>query len=621
MTKIDDAALGRLLLERGLIAPDEFHEAETLRKSSGKPLSEILVEKSMLSPVQLQDALAALQKRVRFCPECKGPVYVPRMMTEGERCPRCLGPIQWQEESVVAQIRDLDSIVQLTHDELPPEVQAARGIPGRLFGKYVLLDEVGKGGAGVVYKAWDTMLADYVALKFIREQAHNKKLPGSVEAKRQRQEQILDLLQEARAALRLRHEHIVAVRDIGRIEQQFYIAMDFIEGRTLAEHIHSSQSRGLPSPLYEDPAFYLGAIRDVCTALHYAHTFPKPIVHCDLKPGNILMAKTGNAFVMDFGLARVLGGPPTGEGEEKVRGTPAYMAPEQLSGRTEDISVRTDVYAIGATLYELLAGRPIFTGEPLSILVQAMRNLPERPTDVVRKSKSSKGHDSTKILMKISKLEEICLKCLARDPSMRYPSTREVAGELSTVLTAIEAGRETGMVPQRVLEAQERSELHRIDGHITRFDLDSALQETKELAKKRDTTHIRERVDDRRRQVELMSQLRERLVGELNKQRPSFAEFQIGPERFQNVEVLKATAKKLYLLVKDDSQDVEWSRLPAEQVVAMAEAVKLSSPEDRLALGILCHHALLPQQALRYLNSLGGTPFEMEGKRVLESTA
>src|SRR4029077_20910639 len=223
-------------------------------------------------------------------------------------------------------------------------------------------------------------------------------------------------------------------RDIGRIDQQFYIAMDFIEGRTLAEHIHSAQSRGLPSPLYEDPAFYLGAIRDVCNALHYAHTFPKPIVHCDLKPGNILMAKTGTAYVMDFGLARVRGGPPTGDCEEKVRGTPAYMAPEQLSGRNEDISVRTDVYAVGATLYEMLAGRPIFTGEPLSILVQAMRNLPEKPTDVVRKAGVKATNECTKMLMKTPKLGEICLKCLAREPKDRFATTRDVAGELSTVL-------------------------------------------------------------------------------------------------------------------------------------------------------------------------------------------
>jgi serine/threonine protein kinase len=620
MSPIDDDALAKMLLERGLLAPEEFHEAQELRKTLGKPLPEILVEKSMLNPVQLQDAMAALQKRVRFCPECKGPVFVPRIMPEGERCPRCMGPIQWQEESIVAQIRDLDSIVQLTHDELPPEVQFARTIPGRLFGKYVLLDEVGKGGAGVVVKAWDTMLADFVALKFIREQ-HNRKAPGSVEARKQRQEQILDLLQEARAALRLRHDHIVAVRDIGRIDQQFYIAMDFIEGRTLAEHIHAAQSRGLPSPLYEDPVFYLGAVRDVCNALHYAHTFPKPIVHCDLKPGNILMAKSGTAFVMDFGLARVLGGPPTGDGDEKVRGTPAYMAPEQLSGRIEDISVRTDVYAIGATLYELLAGRPIFTGEPLSILVQAMRNLPEKPTDVVRKSSSKGTHDSTKMLTKISKLEGVCLKCLARDPKERFASTRDVAEELSMVLAALEAGRETGMVPQRVLEAQERSEIHRIDGHITRFDLDSAMQETRVLAQKRDATRVRERLEGRRRQVDLMNQLRERLVARLNAQRPFFKDFAMTGEKVQDVEILKATTKKLFILQKERPLDVEWSKLPAEQVIAMAEAVKLSEPEDRLALGILCHHALLAVQALRYLNSLGGTALEAEARRILASTA
>jgi serine/threonine protein kinase len=297
------------------------------------------------------------------------------------------------------------------------------------------------------------------------------------------------------------------------------------------------------------------------------------------------------------------------------------MAPEQLSGKTEDISVRTDIYAIGATVYELLAGRPIFTGEPLAILVQAMRNLPERPTDVVRKSKNKGTHDSTKILTKMSKLEEVCLKCLARDPKDRYASTRAVAEELSTVLAAIEAGRERGMVPQRVLEAQERSEIHRIDDHITKFDLDSAMDETKVLEKKRDATRVRERLDDRRRQVDLMNSFRERLIAQLNAQRPSFPEFVLRGEKALDIEILKATPKKLFILQKDLPQDIEWSKLSAEQVVKMAEAVKLGSPEDRLALGILCHHALLASQALRYLTSLDGTPFADEAKRILASTA
>ena len=617
---VDDASLGKMLQERGLLSPEEFAEAEAARLATGKPLAEVLVLKSLLSPVQVTDAIAALNKRVRFCPECKVPVHVTRLMTEGERCPRCLGPVVWHEQSHVEQIRDIETIVQLTKDELPSEVQAARTMPGRLFGKYVLLQEVGKGGAGVVYKAWDTMVADYVALKFIREREEAKKPAWSKDSTRLRQEQILDLLQEARAALRLRHEHIVAVRDIGRIEQQFYIAMDFVEGRTLAEHIRDSQARGLLSPLYERPALILGMMRDVANALHYAHTFPKPIVHCDLKPGNILVGRNGTAFVMDFGLARALGKHRADDSEKKVRGTPAYMAPEQLSGRNEEIGVRTDVYAIGATLYELLAGRPVFVGEPLSILVQAMRSTPERPTDVLRKS-GTKNSDSTKVLLKISRLEEVCLKCLSREVKDRYASARDVAEELATVLAAIGTGKEDGMVPDRLLQAQERSELQQIDAKITRFDLAKALQETRELERKRDTTWIRHRIEDRRRQLELLEQFRGRLVAALNAQRPALPQFTLDTETLKDVEVLKGTPRKLFLLVDDLPRDVDWSRLPVEQVAALAEACHVTGDEDRLAIGILCHHGKKPILAMKYLSSLAGTGLGEQAQRILESTA
>jgi serine/threonine protein kinase len=566
----------------------------------------------------VQDAVAALQKQVRFCPECKVPVFVPRLMAEGERCPRCLGPVSYQEEAVVAQIQDLESIVQLTKDDLPPEVQHARTIAGRLFGKYVLLEELGKGGAGVVQKAWDTMLGEYVALKFIRELRHAS--DSAAENKKARQEQILDLLQEARAALRLRHEHIVAVRDLGRIDQQYYIAMDYVEGRTLAEHIRDSTARGRFTPLYEDPAFYLRVMRDVTNAIHYAHTFPKPIVHCDLKPGNILIAKTGVAYVMDFGLARVLGDRRGGDADEKVRGTPSYMAPEQLSGNNETIGPRTDVYALGAILYELLAGRPVFVGEPLAILLQATRSMPERPTAVARKKQE--GHkDSTKILMKVSKLEELCLRCLAKEPRERYGSAREVAEELEGVIEALEAGKERNMVPPRVLEAQERSEIHKVDEHMTRFDLEQALQETATLEKKRESERVQEHLADRRRQVLLLEQLQARLVGRLNAERPTFPEFKIAAETIKGLEVLKATHKKLYVLAAELPRELPWSQIGTPQIVSMAQAMKLMEPEDRLALGILCHHARLLDQASTFLQSLFGSSFEAEARRILQSTA
>jgi serine/threonine protein kinase len=616
----DDAAFGKFLLDRGLLAPEEYEEAERERRASGRPLAEILVARKYLNPVQVADAAAAMNRRVRFCASCRGPAYVTRLMEEGERCPRCLGPLEWQAEAVVAQIRDLDKLVQLTRDELPPDVQAARSVPGRIFGKYILLQEVGRGGAGVVHKAWDTMLAEYVALKFVRD-------PGPAagsdrEARRAREERILDLLQEARAALRLRHEHIVAVRDLGRVGDQFYIAMDYVEGRTLADDIREAQRRGLLSPLYEDPVFYLGVVRDVANAIHYAHTFPRPIVHCDLKPGNILLSAAGAAYVMDFGLARALGRGPaeSGEADERVRGTPSYMAPEQLSGRTDRIGPWTDVYALGATLYELLAGRPPFTGEPLDVLVRALREDPERPTDVARRASEGAGRDSTKILTGLSKLEEICLRSLAREPSDRYGSARQVAEELGRVIEAVEAGHEKGFVPPRLKEAQERAEIRRVDEEITHLRLEEAERQLEKLRGRRDTTRMRHRLSDLRQQMAFVEGFRGRLVERLNVARPTFARLELFSGPLEGVEVLKATSRKIYLLVGEVPREAEWSAFPAAQVADMAEAVGLTAPADRLALGILCHHARQADRALAYLRSLAGTEYE-EAARQVTATA
>jgi hypothetical protein len=196
-----------------------------------------------------------------------------------------------------------------------------------------------------------------------------------------------------------------------------------------------------------------------------------------------------------------------------------------------------------------------------------------------------------------------------------------VAEELETVLEAIEAGRDRDMVPPRVLEAQERSEVRRVDEHMTRMDLDSALRETETMARRRDGSRVKGRLEDRRRQVEILRTLRERLVEKLNAVRPVFDSFEADAAILKGVEILKATAAKLYVLAGDASRELAWSALSCSQVVAMAERVALKEPEDRFALGILCHHGRAHSLALRFLSSLSGTPFDAEAKRILQSSS
>ncbi|MBI2930527.1 MAG: serine/threonine protein kinase [Planctomycetes bacterium] len=614
---MDEAKLGRLLLERGLLSQEEYDDATRLSQATGRPLGAILVEKSYLSRVQVEDAIAVIEKRMRFCGRCNIAVYVPVVTPEGERCSRCENLLEWREVVAGPQVQELESIVQLTKDDLPQDVATARAIPSRIFGKYILLEELGKGGSGVVQKAWDSMIGEYVALKFMREPSS---VPNSVEeAKKQRKAKILDLLQEARAALRLRHEHIVAIRDVGRISGQFYISMEYIEGDTLSDHIRAAQTRGRLSSLYEDPLFYLKGLLDVANAIHYAHTFPKPIVHCDLKPSNILISVSGCAYVMDFGLARALNVPR--EDDQFVRGTPSYMAPEQLTGRSEDIGIWTDVYGLGGILYELLTGQAVFTGETPDILARTMRDPPQRPSELVRATPEARRHDTTQILTKFTKLETICLRCLAKDPRDRYPTVRMFAEDLESVVAALERrpGNDTDVVPPKLREAQARAEFRRVDDHITQLNLEAALSEADRLNQKRDDTVARDWVADRRKQVQILERFRERLVQFINERRPKLASLQLVGATLGASEILKATPRKLVVFHREKPMEIDWGGLAPAQVVALAELTQMAEPEDRLALGIFCRHARLLENSIGYLTSLIGTALEPAARQFLSA--
>jgi serine/threonine-protein kinase len=213
-------------------------------------------------------------------------------------------------------------------DDVPPSLRA--------WDRYRILALLGVGGMGRVYRAEDPQLRRQVALKFLR---------GGDPALEMRFEH------EAQAQARVQHRNVCAVYEVGRHDGQPYIAMQLINGRTLREVAPDLSLREK-----------VQVMRDVADAVHLAHK--QALVHRDVKPANILVERTEGAwvpYVTDFGLARDMSGPGMTQAGAII-GTPQYMAPEQARGELEKLDARTDVYGLGATLYDLLAGAPPFPG-------------------------------------------------------------------------------------------------------------------------------------------------------------------------------------------------------------------------------------------------------------------
>lgn len=337
---------------------------------------------------------------VATCPHCGAPLEG----AAGGLCPRCLmelgvrlntaalralaakprpgGHLEFQRNEAVAPRGAAESVVRLP----------------RLFGDYELLEEIARGGMGAVYKARQRSLNRCVAVKMVLGG------PFASAAATER------FLAEAQAAASLQHPNIVAIHQVGEQEGQPFFSMDLVEGKSLGEMLREGPFEPRRAARY---------LKTIAEAVHYAHQ--KGILHRDLKPSNVLVDATDEPRITDFGLAKRL----TDDGDltvsGQVLGSPNFMAPEQAQGLQCDVGPRSDIYSLGALLYHLLTGRPPFQAATLTeVLRQVVASDPAPP----RMLNPSLPRD----------LETICLKCLEKEVSRRYPTARELAHELQRFL-------------------------------------------------------------------------------------------------------------------------------------------------------------------------------------------
>src|SRR5881398_2671253 len=333
----------------------------------------------------------------RFCAKCGA--EIPADAPEGG-CPGCLlatglgllsdAPVAAGDNGGSAENVEANAAVAASHSK--KSARAAEML-GEL-GDYELLEEVGRGGQGVVFRARQKSLNRTVALKVISlgqwaSKAHLKRFR-----------------REAEAAASLDHSGIVPIYEVGERDGSCYFSMKLIEGGQL-DDVAKRESMPIRRAVE--------LIAKVARTVHYAHDHS--ILHRDIKPGNILLDQKGEPHLTDFGLARLVEMESTMTRTLDVLGTPSYMAPEQAVGNNAAISSATDVYGIGAVLYQLLTGHPPFAGGTTYETIKLLEDTEPRPP---RSLNPKIDRD----------LSTICLKCLEKDPKRRYASALALAEDL-----------------------------------------------------------------------------------------------------------------------------------------------------------------------------------------------
>jgi DNA-binding response OmpR family regulator len=443
--------LGRILVGKGFASEFQVNQALKLQGRLVEaglkpvpPLGSILIKRGYLTREALDTALQLQNFMLYRCPECTEAFGIPSIPGRSIlACPRC-------KEEIPALFGKMAEAMRLVLEEaagahvvpIPEEVLEAAEKPNRDFGKYLLLRPAGRGGSGEVWRAWQKDANRIVALKILpRGTEGPPKAPGTPFGD---PEAVKRFFVEAKAISELSHPSIVPLYEYGTFDGSFFYATRFIDGVSLDTLLRGPlQSSDLektplegwtaPGPAPDDiseatPArrlplrFSLEIVRSVALALDHAHQ--RGVCHRDVKPGNILVDRSGKPWLIDFGLARVarIGDPAYEKGV--VVGTPFYMPPEQALGDMEQVDALSDVYSLGAVLYEMVSGVYPFAGRSSDTVFDLVKvQAPQAVTQIAGDVPPD--------------VEAIIRKAMARDKRDRYPSARELARAMDEVLARL----------------------------------------------------------------------------------------------------------------------------------------------------------------------------------------
>jgi serine/threonine protein kinase/predicted RNA-binding Zn-ribbon protein involved in translation (DUF1610 family) len=441
--------IGKILADRGLATEYQVNECLRLQGRMAelgiKPvpqLGEILLRRNYVNKEALETALQLQNLQLYTCPDCGAAIDIAQEAPPREEytCPACGAEVPFLFAKMATAVKDALDQASREHDvELPDEVRLAAKEPSKSFGKYVLLREIGRGGAGIVYKAWQRDLNKVVALKIL---PHESDTAAGVKTPFGDVEDVKRFYNETRAHAELNHPNIVPILDFGSVDNHFYYTMKYIEGVTLDGVVREGiDERAFqttfitdldraPVDLKKDTARIvkgkgmplrkaLELMRDIAHAVDYAHRHG--VYHRDIKPANLIVDKNAKPWLMDFGLAKVTQIGDSAYVKGVIMGTPYYMPPEQALGDMEQVDNLSDIYSLGAVLYEMVSGYCPYTGKTPD---EVLALLPREGPEPVRFHVPSLPDDVTLIIE----------KAMHREKARRYPSAQALAEDIDCFL-------------------------------------------------------------------------------------------------------------------------------------------------------------------------------------------